>query len=279
MSSRFSASNVSRLLVPPILFRIAWHLRAPEWEYVADHWPKDDRRSTGWDDSSVVQVMRENWAAYQQAVDSTEPLAFWPWSAGTSNIHAHNVLMTWGYVLARAAHGKARLSVLDWGGALGNYAAAGKVLLREASLDFTVKERPALCEVGRELLPDVRFTSSDDDCFSRRYDLVMASNALQYTEDWQSMTRRLADAAQSWLFVTILPVVRKSRSFVVVQRPQRHGLKADYISWVLNYEEFLGHIRSLDFTLEREFLTGDSIRYRNGPGLSESLGLLFRRAS
>jgi hypothetical protein len=27
--------------------------------------------------------------------------------------------------------------------------------------------------------------------------------------------------------------------FVAVQLPHRHGLQADYISWVLNYDEFL----------------------------------------
>jgi putative methyltransferase (TIGR04325 family) len=127
------------------------------------------------------------------------------------------------------------------------------------------------------LLPDVSFTSSDDDCFSRRYDVVMASNSLQYAEDWRSMTRRLADAAQHWLFISYLPVARKSRSFVVVQRPQRHGLEADYISWVLNYGEFLEHVKSSGLILEREFIFAGRFRCRNAPESPEPVGFLFRR--
>jgi hypothetical protein len=105
----------------------------------------------------------------------------------------------------------------------------------------------------------------------------MASNSLQYAEDWRSMTSRLADAAEHWLFITNFPVVRKSRCFVVVQRPQRHGLEADYISWVLNYGEFLEHVKSSGLILEREFLSTGSCHYRNAPEPSENVGFLFRR--
>ena len=277
MSGRFSVSNLARLLLPPIIFKVSRYWGKVEWEYVADQWPKNDQRSFGWDDSSVVKNMRDNWGAYKHALESTAPLVFWPWFTAAPDISAHNSLMTWGYVLARASYGKTRLSALDWGGALGNYAAAGKAILPEVRLEFTVKERPALCVAGRELLPDVSFTSSDDDCFSRRYDVVMASGSLQYAEDWRSMTNRLADAAQHWLFVSNLPVVRKPRSFVVVQRPQRHGLDADYISWVLNYGEFLEQVKSSGLILEREFLFTGGFYCRNAPESPEHVGFLFRR--
>jgi putative methyltransferase (TIGR04325 family) len=277
MFGRFSASKAARLLLPPIILRAAWFFGTPEWEYVADHWPRDDARSFGWDDSSVVQSMRQNWPAYKRAVDGTDPLAFWPWFSGGRDPQAHNVVMTWGYVLARAGSGKLQLSVLDWGGALGNYAAVGKALLPEVRLDFTVKERPALCTAGRELLPEVSFTSSEDECFSRRYDLVVASNALQYAQDWRATVQRLADAAEQWLFITCLPVVHNSGSFIVVQRPQRHGLKADYISWVLNCGDFLAHVRASGFALDRIFIAGGTTSYRNAPEASESLGFLFKK--
>ncbi len=276
-AARFYIENLGRLLLPPIVHKVDWHLGKAEWEYVGDHWPVNDSRSYGWDDSSVVQTLRENWAAYSRTANGTGALAFWPWSTGARDMHAHNVLMTWGYVLSRAAYGRQQMSVLDWGGALGNYATVGKALFPEITLAFTVKERPVLCAAGRELLPDVSFTSSDDDCLSRRYDVVMASNSLQYAEDWRSTTRRLADAAERWLFITNFPVVRKSRSFVVVQRPQRHGLKADYISWVFNYDEFLEHVKGSRLILDREFLATGSMRYRNAPESSELLGFLFRR--
>ncbi len=272
--------RVARLLLPPIVARIAAQAGRAEWEYVADHWPQDDRRSLGWDDSSVLRTMLDNWEPYKRAVDGTEPLAFSPWFTGLSDFKAHNVLMTYGYVLARAAHRKTRLSVLDWGGALGHYAAIGNTLLPEVSLDFTVKERADLCAAGRALLPEVSFTSSDDVCFGRRYDLVMANNSLQYAADWQASAHRLADAAESRLFIMGVPVVRRARSFVVVQRPQRHGLDADYISWVFNYDEFLRQVTRSGFVLQREFLAfGTDLQYyRKAPEASQVVGFLFRRS-
>jgi putative methyltransferase (TIGR04325 family) len=274
-----SARKVARLLLPPIVVRILSNMGGAEWEYVADHWPKNDCRSVGWDDSSVVRTMLDNWEAYSQVVEGTEPLALSPWFARMPDFKAHNVLMTYGYVLGRAAANQQSLSVLDWGGALGHYAAVGHALMPEVALNFTVKERPDLCAAGCALLPKVTFTSSEEGCFSRGYDLVMANNSLQYAEDWQLVTRRLADAAKSWLFIMSLPLVRKAGSFVVVQRPQRHGLKADYISWVLNYDEFVNYVRRFGFSLEREFLSfGTDLQYyKKAPEPSHILGFLFRR--
>lgn len=278
-SRTVGARRVARLLLPPIVARIASQVGSAEWEYVADHWPQDDRRSLGWDHSSVHQTMLDNWEPYKRAIDGTEPLAFSPWFTDLPDFKVHNVLMTYSYVLARAAHRKTRLSVLDWGGALGHYAAVGNALLPEVSLDFTVKERADLCAAGHALLPEVSFASSDD-CLCRRYDLVMANNSLQYAADWQAITGRLADAAESWLFIMSVPVVQKARSFVVVQRPQRHGLGADYISWVFNYDELLRQVTGSGFILQREFLAfgTDHQYYRKAPEASRVLGFLFRRA-
>src|SRR3981081_3500462 len=169
MFDRLSVSKVARLLLPPIIYRVGQRLGRPHWEYVGDHWPQNDPRSAGWDDSSVVRNMRENWAAYKRALDGTAPLAFWPWFTGEPVYDAHNVLMTYGYVLGRAVWGKTRISVLDWGGAVGNYAAVAKALFPKVEFEFTVKERSSLCAAGRELLPTVSFTSSDEECFCRRY--------------------------------------------------------------------------------------------------------------
>lgn len=272
------ARGIARLLLPPIVVRIASQVGGAEWEYVADRWPENDRRSLGWDHSSVLRSMLGNWEPYKRAVDGTEPLAFSPWFTDLPDFKAHNVLMTYGYVLARAAHRKTQLSVLDWGGALGHYAAVGKAILPEVAFNFTVNERADLCAAGHMLLPDVSFTSSDD-CFCRRYDLVMANNSLQYAANWQAIARQLADAAESWLFIMSVPVVRKARSFVVVQRPQRHGLEADYISWVFNYDELLRQVTGSGFVLQREFLAFGTDRqyYRNAPEASQVSGFLFQR--
>src|SRR5882762_7375883 len=68
-SQRGRAREMARLLLPPIVVQIASNVGGAEWEYVADHWPKNASRSVGWDDSSVVRVMLDNWEAYKQAIE------------------------------------------------------------------------------------------------------------------------------------------------------------------------------------------------------------------
>ena len=183
--------KVAHLLLPPLLFRIAARLRTPPWEYVSGTWPADDVRSKGWDDLSAAEEFRAHWSDYLKTVYSTAPLTIFPWLVGQRDLSAHNTLMTYSYVLARAAQGKEAISVLDWGGAFGHYAAVGRAVLPDVAIDFTVKDRPSLVAIGRQLMQNVTFTASEEECFSRRYDLVIASNALQCASDWNLLRANL----------------------------------------------------------------------------------------
>ena len=51
----------------------------------------------------------------------------------TDDLGAHNTLMSYGYVLGRAAHNKSRISILDWGGGPGHYYLIGRALLPRPS--------------------------------------------------------------------------------------------------------------------------------------------------
>lgn len=272
------ARKLIHALLPPVLGQFASWFRVPEWEFVADEWPLDDLRSSGWDNPTVVDVMRKNWNAYRQTVGGNGPLALLPWSTNALSFFAHNHIMIYGFVLARVAHEKRKVSVLDWGGALGHYALIGEALLPNISLDYTVQERPALCAAGRQLLPEVSFVSSDE-ILPRRYDLVMAAGSIQYEKDWRSVTRSLANASEHWVFVSQVPITQSARSFVVVQRPFRVGMHTEYISWVFNREEFLTQMKDVGLNLDREVLCSEhSQHYRKTAASSELRGFLFRRS-
>jgi putative methyltransferase (TIGR04325 family) len=247
----------------------------PEWEYVGEQW-KSDKRAEGWSHSSVVATMRQHFPAFAAVVNSVGPLGIFPLAPQLRNESGHNLSMTFGYVLTRAAIGKTGLSLLDWGGALGHYALMAQRLLSEMPLDITVKDLPDMCRVGKELVPSVNFVSEDDTCFSRGYDLVMASSSLQYAEHWRSIATRLVNSARGWIFVTRLPVVRRAATFCVVQRPFAYGYRSEYISWVFNREEFLSCMTSAGARLEREFIAGGNTQYAGGPEISETAGFLFR---
>ena len=248
----------------------------PEWEYLPDGWPRTDPAAAGWNDPSIVRAMVAHWEEFSSVVRSKRPLGIYPLAPHGNSLSGHNLAMTLGYVLARAAIGRDRVSVLDWGGATGHYALIAQALVPEVPLDITIRDLPDMCQAGHDLLPLVSFTTEDAQCFGRRYDVVIASSSLQYAETWRDTLRRLAAAAESWLFVTRLPAVRNAPSFVVVQRPHAYGYQTEYASWVLNRTEFITHVEECGLVLEREFIAGGVTEYAGGPEPSEESGFLFR---
>jgi putative methyltransferase (TIGR04325 family) len=251
----------------------------PEFEYIGTEWPAGADAGASWDHGSVASVMIQALPQFIQIVHGTEPLGIYPLASHARNESAHNVSMTFAYVLARAAYGKDTLSLLDWGGALGHYAIMAARLMPEVPLRITIKDRPELCRIGRELLPAVAFETADEACFGRTYDLVMASASLQYAADWRLIFGSLARSTRQWMFVTRMPVVRQAPSFVVLQRAQGYGYQADFPSWVFNRDEVLEHARALGLVLEREFIAGHPTAYSGQTEASETQGFLFRRGS
>lgn len=247
----------------------------PAWEYIGA-WREPDPRSEGWNHYFVVETMRRHWPEWAATIGGTEALAMYPIAPRFKTEGSHNLSMTFGYVLARAACGKAKLSMLDWGGALGHYALMAQRLLPELPLEITVKDLPGMCRAGKELLPSVTFVSDDDVCFGRAYDLVVASSSLQYARDWRGIAAHLAKSARDWLFITRMPVVGRAATFAVMQRPHALGYQTEYVSWVFNRDEFLAQMRQTGARLEREFLAGGATQYAGGPEVSIDLGFLFR---
>ena len=161
-------------------------------------------------------------------------------------------------MLAKAAVGRTRLSVLDWGGGVGQHYLLSRGALPELELSYHCRDLPLVCELGRELNPDVTFYD-DDGCFQRRYDLVVASNSLQYNEDWRDGLRKLGRAAIDCLYVAQLPTVLDTGSFVAVQRPYGYGFDTEYLGWIFNRDEFLSAVDSLGLEVTREFFFGNSV--------------------
>jgi putative methyltransferase (TIGR04325 family) len=224
----------------------------PEWEHVAEGWA---RPTKGWDVEAVARAYRAKWPDYLAAIEAPNPLGVHHETAEvtTGDVAAHNTLVSFAYVVALAAQGRSRLSVLDWGGGLGHYWALARSALPELRLEYHVKETPAVCAHGREVAPEVVF-HEDEECLERRYDLVVASASLQYTQDWRGLFDRLAAAAESYLYMARVPVALSAPSFVVLQRAHRYGYDTEYLGWVLNRHEFLVYADGAGVSLAREFL-------------------------
>ena len=221
----------------------------PEWEYVPEGWSYPTR---GWDAEAVADAYARKWPDYLAAIEAPKPLGVHHETAEvlTGDAGAHNMLVTFAYVVALAAGGRERLSVLDWGGGFGHYHALARSVLPGVELEWHVKETALVAERARELNPAVTF-HDDDACLGRRYELVVASSSLQYAEEWRALLERLAAAAERHLYVARVPVAFRAPSFVVVQRPYVHGYDTEYRGWVLNRDELLA---AAPLPLAREFL-------------------------
>lgn len=270
-----------RSLAPPVVLEAARALRnsvgRAEWERVpaAGAWT---RGGSGWEHESVVATQRARWDSFVAAARGPGPLGRSPEAdaALPDDIGAHNTFMAFAYVLARAARGRERLVWLDWGGGLGQYAVLGRALLPEVALEYHCRDTAALAAAGRALQPEAVFHDDDGSCFARRYDLVMASSSLQYSEDWAGTLGRLAGAARAYLYVTRMPFVRRAGSYVAVQRPHRYGYRTEYPGWVLNHAEFLARAAACGLALDREFLIDERPHIKGAPEPCRYRGFLFR---
>lgn len=281
---KLSLRQMLKECVPPALLNAwrAWRAagRPADWEYCPQGWRTRDPRIQGWDAEGVVRSQQQTWPDFVRLVRSTGPLGInhTDLVPAADNPVAHNIVMCYAYVLARAAHGKQRLRVLDWGGGLGHYYEISRALLPQVELDYTCKELPLLCAAGRATLPEVRFIEEDGEALSRRYDLVISSSSLHYVEDWRGLLRSLAAVTDEYLYITRLPLIRHAPSYVMVQRPYACGYDTEYLGWVLNRSELLEAARGSGLLLEREFLIEERPEIRGAPEQPQYGGFLFRRA-
>ena len=258
------------------LGRIVPRLR--EWEYAPQGWARPEVE--GWDAEGVVAAYRAKLPLLRHAVAGAEPIAM-PTSVAVResqpDVREQGSTLAFGYALALASRGSDRVSVLDWGGGLGFHSLIARALLpAEAAIDYHCKEVAGLCEVGRELVPEVTF-HEDESCLERRYDLVLASSSLQYSQDWARVLERLAAAASRYLLVNRVPVAGAHPSFVTLQRGHPYGLGTEYRSWVFNPDELVATAERAGAELVRELLVGYRPYVHGAPAPVETRGFLFRR--
>jgi putative methyltransferase (TIGR04325 family) len=278
------ADGVRYLLKGKRRLQESGHSKVPEWEYVPEGWRRKDPRVKGWNVESILETQKAQWPDFLRMVrangtlDAVHRLAVAREASAPSDndYAAHNTIMAYGYVIARAAWKRDCISILDWGGGIGHYYLISKALLPEIEIEYHCKDVPILCQGGRELLPEVKFYEKEEECFTRTYDLVLTSSSLQYSEDWKGIAEQLALATHSYLYITRFPIVHRPTSFVAVQRPYRYGYQTEYLCWFLNRQEFLTHMSTLEMELIREFLIHERPHVQKAPEQGEYRGFLFR---
>jgi putative methyltransferase (TIGR04325 family) len=284
-STNSQAKKLVRQILPPFVLAVLRRLNRsdaqPVLKYAPEGWATlSPDRENGWDRDVVVRAEAAKWDEFRRNLESTGPLGFSHEHTdltATRNVYFHNVHLTFAYVLTLAARMKNELSVLDWGGGLGHYYLLGRAVLPDVRLQFDCREVPLMCEQGKQLCPEVTFYS-DDACLNKSYDVVMVNGSLGYFKEWKAVLARLCDSVGKYLFLTRVLTVRRSPSFVVLQRTEVYGYNSDMLTQVLNEEEVLGIVRNRGLRLVREFVVGEGPTIVGAPEESRDCGWLFERA-
>jgi putative methyltransferase (TIGR04325 family) len=272
--------SMRRLILPAAEFikqYLARIIYPPQLEYAPEGWETvlAGDETDGWNSLSVVKAEKEKWDVFCNLIRGAGPLGFSHEQndlASNRILSFHNLNITYGYVLALAAHSKYEVSVLDYGGGLGHYYQLGKALLPGIGLKFYCKEVPGIAETGKQLNPDIQWFT-DDSCLKQTFDLVMISSSLQYLEHWQEFLRAVPPSVGEYLFLSRIPVVEKSDSFVSVQK----AYDTKMLHWQFNRKLLLQTVESAGFSLLREFVTGDRPYIKNAPEQCELCSWLFRK--
>ena len=162
-----------------------------DWEYVPEGWRPTEASAEGWNHPSIVERQRHLWTIYSELIRelALSPFASIPRARSRPMMRALTTSsMTFAYVLARAAHRRDSLAILDWGRrrvlrAYGTTPLAGAgARLRDQGAGRTCRIRTGIDALGQILETDEAV------CFSRGYDLVLASSSIQYAQDWQALS-------------------------------------------------------------------------------------------
>lgn len=246
--------------------------------YAPDGWKTKLPENNGWHSADLLAAEKSKWGYFLELLQEPRPLGFSHEDVDprtqTRNASFHNIHMSYAYVVSRALadNGGRCLSILDWGGGLGHYHNLAVSLFPNADIFFSCKETAPMVKIGEDVNPFVHWYSGDS-YLNQTYDIVMMNGSLQYIENWQELLQQLAKITDGYFFLTRLPVVEKSPSFVAIQR----FCGTEMLHQQLNQTEVLQVMRATGLRLVREFVVGDKPYILNAPEQCELKGWLFKK--
>jgi putative methyltransferase (TIGR04325 family) len=192
------------------------------WHHLGAYWPAGAQ--PGWD-NATLQTMRRRQRDLLTATADVD-------LAGTSTKEQSEIFGALHAVqVALLRRGQSPISILDWGGGLATFYLRLRRLYPDLAVSCTVKETAALCLLGRQFEPTVRFVDDPASAFDRRYDLVIADATAFCDNEWWTTLAGLAAVTEGCLLLTRLPTVRQAASYVMQRAAPGEGA---YTCRVLN---------------------------------------------
>jgi putative methyltransferase (TIGR04325 family) len=268
-----SSTRILKSIVPPLLWGIGSRLKrrvvrsTTLLEYAPRGWdtPLPGRSSSDEFWSAFIAQEQASCKALIARVHAGEPMLY---ADGDEN----SKYAVFGYVLALATRHQQKISVLDYGGNLGDYYWLGRALVPGVELDYHCKELPKVAAAGRLISPDVTW-HTDDACLAAAHDLVMFSSSIQCLPDWQDILYRAGQSARGYLLLSDVATVRDVPAYVATHRSggQTH------LQMQMKRSEIVRTVERAGLRLVREFPMGAHPPIVNAPEQPTCLGWLFQR--
>lgn len=268
-----TAKRVLKSIVPPLLWNIGRDFKgrllrsADHFRYAPQGWsthlPEGATSQSYW--ATFLARERSACQTLIARVEAREPRS-------TADADDDLKQAIFGYVLALTARQKPQITVLDYGGSLGEYYWIGRALVPGVDLDYHCRELPEVAGVGRQVTPAVTW-HTDDACLAQPHDLVMFSSSLQYLQDWQDILCRAAQTARSYLFLSDVPTVRDVPTYVATE----HSAGVTNLHYQFNGAEIIDTGRRAGLRLVREFAMAPHPWVVNAPEQPTRVGWLFQR--
>lgn len=133
-----------------------------------------------------------------------------------------------------------KLSVLDFGGALGSHYYQNKEFLKPIHIErWTVVEQPAYVNLGNEQIADdtLNFVYRIEDV--KNANVLLSSGTLQYMEDPYSTAKEFIEAGTEYILLDRIQLNAENRDRLTLQIVPPEIYDAKYPSWFLNEDKLL----------------------------------------
>ncbi len=257
-----SLRAILRELCPPVIPRLVRGLRPSPGDAPPDgaimfsgdyrSWEDAERASTGYADREILARTRAAMLKVRNGEAAFER------DSVTFQVMEHRFPLL-ARLLRAAVAREGRLSVVDFGGALGGgVSSRGRGFLSVIKeLRWSIVEQPAHVACGQTEFADdqVRFYLSIEDCLPRRAaeDLLLTSGVLQYLPRPYAALEDLLAHGVEHVIVDRLAFLRRNQDRLTIETVPEVIYRASYPAWFLSETTFRQTVGDAGYTLIADF--------------------------
>lgn len=250
---------IFRKVIPIFIFRRFWDdygLATLTFEGGFPSWAAAQSHASGYDSGEIFQRVRD--AALKvwrgEAIFERDAVCFY---------HEEYRWEVLACLALGAAQCAGRLSVLDFGGALGSfYFQHRKFLLELKEVHWGVVEQKHLVECGRNEFEDglLRFYSSIDECVKNvPVNVIFLSSVLQYLENPYDVLAKLGEQNANYIIVDRTPFIESEIDKIVIHRVPQSIFPATLPMRIFSEKVFDGEMNQLGYTRLTNFPCAEGI--------------------